>query len=127
MRRGRGSFWGGTARPSVENVPPAGRFQPTAPGGSFVFGSGARRSRVSCNAVRSGFFRGDKKQGRGLQRAPAPAPAPALPTSRHDAVGERQQAEGELGAAAARRLGAGSGLRWQSVLHRPQHPANFVD
>lgn len=42
------------------DVPPAGHFQPTAPVESFVFGSPARRSRVSCNAVRSDciFFSG---------------------------------------------------------------------
>lgn len=53
-------FWGGIARPNVD-VPRAGRFQPTLPVESFVFGSLARRSRVSCNAVRSDFFSGGIK------------------------------------------------------------------
>lgn len=42
-------------------------------------------------------------------------------------MAQRLQAERELGAAAARRLGGSPGLRWPSVLHRPQHPANFMD
>lgn len=38
-------FWGGIARPNVD-VPPAGRFQPTAPVESFVVGSLVRREEV---------------------------------------------------------------------------------
>lgn len=99
------------------DVPPVGLFPASVESfvSAFLFSSASRS--FGCNAVRSDFFRGIKA-GQG---------AAALSPSRRYAVGQRRKAERELGTAAARGLGGSPGLRWQSVFHRPQHPANFMD
>lgn len=79
-----------------------------------------------CNALgkRAELCVSFRSEGEGER---VPVPSCPVPSRRRYAVAQRLQAERELGAAAARRLGGSPGLRWPSVLHRPQHPANFVD
>lgn len=91
--------------------------------------SESRLEEVVCNALGKlvelcVLFRSKGERGRGAGESPRSC---TVPSRRRYAVAQRLQAERELGAAAARRLGGSPGLRWPSVLHRPQHPANFVD
>lgn len=72
-------FWGGDSE-TKRGCTSSGTFSADSAGESFVVGSLVRRERsgVSCNAVRSHsfFFRGDKKQGRGLQPSQHPDTMP---------------------------------------------------
>lgn len=119
----RESFWKADAGRSASSLFPSFVFRvacvfPRVDGSEIV--GNALGKLLNCAVFWS------EAEGERRRRVP-PVLSRPVPSRRRYAVAQRLQAERELGAAAARRLGGSPGLRWPSVLHRPQHPANFMD